>query len=263
MTTRIRQSDREVVTVDAKRLASAKAVARAASIVVAGVVALAMAASGAGAHDDGTTSHLWLDHIKPMKSPGVLNDPGNPVDWTKLKSVTDPWKDGTDDGVEAAGFGLKKSGDTFSVEWSKIQHRVKNGCPLGQAIKGIDQSGAAACSAGPRVLSLIVPDTGVMCNVDCTEGFLTLTPGTWSISATIAADQSIQGPDEIWVDCHLDAGGLSNASRYRADTRGDVQLSMQLLATMGQNLHASVNCGDHDVGEVSGTDMSIIALRLD
>ena len=57
-----------------------------------------MAAFPAGAHVTRSFDHTWKKHIRPktdgrypkkaaLSDPGVLNDAGNPVDWTKLKNV--------------------------------------------------------------------------------------------------------------------------------------------------------------------------------
>lgn len=263
MTTQMGHSDTEAATLESSPAGTVTAVARALMILVAGALAAAIAAPGAFAHDDGTTTHLWLGHIKPMKDPGTINTSTNPVDWTKLKGVPAGFADGTDDGVEHAGFGLKKYATVFFVDWSKIQHRVKTACSTGQAIKSIDGQGAAVCSAGPRAFAKTIADTGLMCDSGCTEGTLTLSPGTWSIGATIHVVQADMTVDALWVACHLDAGGLSDASRYAMETYGDADLSMQLVATLSGNVKASVSCKDNDVGDAQGQSLSIIALRLD
>jgi hypothetical protein len=236
-------------------------------IVVAGALAVAMAASGVGAHDDGTTSHLWLDHIKPMRVAGTINDPANPVDWTKLKNVPAEIADGNDAGVEAAGFGLGKGrGPYFYVKSDVIQRRVDSFCATGQSIKSVAVDGSVTCTAGPRGFIKRVADTGLMCNVACTEGYLVLSPGTWAINAKIGAYQTVAGNDYMYVVCTLDAGGLSDYSVVDVEMSGlgapIATLPMQLIATLSSNLHASVNCGDSDEGEVQGHDLSIMAVRL-
>jgi hypothetical protein len=263
MTAQVHGRDTEGGSLDRKRAGTVTFVARALTILVAGALAVAMAAPGAGAHDDGTTSHLWLDHIKPMRDPGTINTSTNPVDWTKLKGVPQTIADGTDDGVDAAGFGLLKWGSLFIVDWTKVQRRVKTACSRGQAIKSINKKGIATCTAGPRTLSKTILDTGFMCNAGCTEGTLKLTKGTWSITATIHVRQADDTTDALWVECQLHAGGLSNAARHVMETTGDADLSMQLIATLTSNLNASVNCRDADVGEAQGQILSIFAMRVD
>src|SRR5687768_7018952 len=59
-------------------------------------------------------------------------------DWTKLKSVPAGLADGLDNGVDRAGFGLKKNlypNVEFAVDRTKIQQRVDGSCPAGQAVK--------------------------------------------------------------------------------------------------------------------------------
>ena len=51
-------------------------------------VVIALGLSPAGAHVNSRFGHLWGSHIKPkLARPGTLNAAGNPVNWTKLKSV--------------------------------------------------------------------------------------------------------------------------------------------------------------------------------
>lgn len=63
-----------------------------------GCVAIAVALVGpAGA--DVTTSfrHLWVDHLRPrLADAGTINDPANPLDWTRLKNVPSTLADGED-----------------------------------------------------------------------------------------------------------------------------------------------------------------------
>jgi hypothetical protein len=61
-------------------------------------------------HDDRYATETELG------SSGTINDAGNPVDWTRLKSVPGDFADGTDDDTTyAAGSGLSLSSTTFSV----------------------------------------------------------------------------------------------------------------------------------------------------
>lgn len=248
---------------DERRLRTVGLVARGLSIVIAGALAVAMGATGVGAHDDGTTGHLWLDHLKPMKVAGTLNDSTNPVDWTRLQGVPADIADGKDAGVESAGFGLKKLVSMFYVDTATIQRKLTRGCAAGQALRAIAQSGDPTCGTGAHGESLQIANTGPMCDNDCTEGFLVLTPGRWAITAQIVARQSDSGTDELFVECHLDAGSKSDFARFEFETSGAATLPMQLIATLSGNLHASVNCGDNDNGQAIGSDLSIIAVRLD
>jgi hypothetical protein len=74
--------------------------------VVAVVAVAALLLSPAGAHVTGSVRHLWRQHIKPkLSTPGVLNAPGNPVDWTRLKGVPSDFADGIDDTGGGGGSG--------------------------------------------------------------------------------------------------------------------------------------------------------------
>jgi hypothetical protein len=239
--------------------------ARAMTIVAAGAMAVAMAAPGAGAHDDGTTSHLWLDHIKPMKIAGTINDPANPVDWTKLKGVPAGFVDGIDNGVSKAGFGLGIGrGPFFFVKPEVIQRRIDSFCATGQAIKSVEQDGSVNCTKGPRAFTKVLKgDLGPLCDTGCTMGTLVLEPGTWAISAKLWVQQDLADPDDVFAECFLHAGGLSDraivvsASSFSAAAT----LSLQLVATLTSNVHASVECNDGDVGQAHGHDLSIMAIR--
>jgi len=70
--------------------------------VIAIVVALAF--TPAAAHVRGGVAHIYQDHIEPKLSrDGTVNDPSNPVDWTRLKNVPVQIADGTDDRDQLEG----------------------------------------------------------------------------------------------------------------------------------------------------------------
>ena len=93
------------------------------SVVTAVVVVTLLNPSSAGAHDNGTTGHLW-NHIKAMGDAGTINDSGNPVHWTKLKGVPASIADGLDN-IGSPGFGLELTRNlTYFVNTSEIQRRV-------------------------------------------------------------------------------------------------------------------------------------------
>jgi hypothetical protein len=101
--------------------------------------------------------------IRPLLAgSGTINSPENPVDWTKLKSVPAGLADGLDDGVDRAGFGLKKNlypNVEFAVDRTKIQQRVDGPCPAGQAVESIAHDGSVTCSVGPSAFSTRDVDT--------------------------------------------------------------------------------------------------------
>jgi hypothetical protein len=54
-----------------------------------------------------------------LSNPGTINNPSNPVDWSRLKNVPAGFADGTDDGANySAGPGISISGSTLSVVFS-------------------------------------------------------------------------------------------------------------------------------------------------
>jgi hypothetical protein len=238
------------------------ALARSVSIGVAIGILMLAAWSPAGAHDNGTTAHLW-NHIQKMGEAGTINDSGNPVHWTKLKGVPSTIADGVDN-IGVAAFGLKQAYGAYFVDTAKIQRRLTSSCSTGQAVKSVAQDGTVTCTAGPLGKSKRIADTGQICNVMCTEGSLALTPGTWAITAKITLNQS-EGGERLYASCQLHAAGLvdetfvqvTSDAYYTVDT-----VQMQLIATYTESANTSVNCRDFDFGDVDGTNLSIIAIRL-
>jgi hypothetical protein len=220
--------------------------------------------SPVGAHDDGTTSHLW-GHFLSMREPGTINTSYNPVHWTKLQGVPASLADGLDN-IGSAGFGLGVTRpSTFYVNTSQIQRRVSTACGQGQAIKSIAADGTVTCTTGPIGMSKRIADTGQICNGFCTEGTLTLSPGTWAITGKIIVRQTDGSESWLAAVCELHAGGLID--RAEAEQQVDniteiFTLNMQLLATLTSNLNASIQCEDLDVGSAFGSDLSIMAIRL-
>lgn len=238
-------------------------------LLVAALVLLIIAAIGVpvGGHDNGTTSHLWNGHIKPLATPGTINDAGNPVHWTKLTGVPNGFADGKDN-TALPGFGLKSTQVGLAINVAVTQRRVDTACPAGQAIRRITQAGDVVCTRGPKGLSFVDADTGVICNNGCPEGNLSLPAGTWMISAKIGVVQSDDDEDRLSVICSLAAGGLSDTAVAAfsdgggTDWQGATTLPMQLLADLDRSDTASVSCEDQDIGNVTGRDLSIIAVRL-
>src|SRR5215216_3973095 len=134
----------------AATLASIKRRARAATLVAVSVL---LAGAIAGTASGGTSGweQVW-DQIKPLLSdPGTINNPDNPVHWTKLKGVPAGFADGLDNGVDRAGFGLTKNlfpKLEFAVDTTKIQRRVSGTCSGGQAVQAIGADGAITCTSG-------------------------------------------------------------------------------------------------------------------
>lgn len=59
------------------------------------------------------------DEVYPLRTelstPGTANDPGNPVDWTRLKNIPADLQDGDMDTTYSAGTGLSLTGTVFST----------------------------------------------------------------------------------------------------------------------------------------------------
>ncbi len=232
-------------------------------VLVATLLVVVSVVGQAAAHDSGTTSHLW-EHFKGLKVAGTINADTNPVDWTKLKGVPAGLADGVDDGVTVAGFGLNKVLSAFWVDPEEVQKRVTTACPAGQAIKSIRQDGTAACALVSQGVSKTSASTGIICNDWCEEGRVTLSPGTWAVSAKIVVYNWGQlQEDEIEVDCQLHASGAIDRASFWLEDDSQATLHLQILATIAQggDLGAYLDCRDNDVGDLGGSDLSIIAIR--
>ncbi|MEP7159070.1 MAG: hypothetical protein ABI797_06560 [Chloroflexota bacterium] len=238
--------------------------ARAVSISVAIVVIVLAAWSPAAAHDNGNTAHLW-NHIKAMGDAGTINDSANPVHWTKLKGVPASIADGLDN-IGSAGFGLNLvRGGTFYVNTSQIQRRVATACVKGQAIKKINADGSIVCTTGPQGYTKRTADTGQICDSGCTEGTLTLSPGTWAIFGKITVHQTDGSEDHLFSSCELHAGGLIDRSYGEAQIDNITEtmtMNMQLMVTLTNQVNASINCSDGGAGNAHGKDLSIIGIQL-
>lgn len=125
---------------------------------IAALVAIAVFIAPAGAHVNGSFRHLWRNHIKPkLATSGSINDPGNPVDWTKLKGVPSDFADGVDD-VGGGGGGAPPSGlhnvtiVTQASGSAAVDTRGETAlCPVGDTIVG---GGADLVGPGYRSVAL-------------------------------------------------------------------------------------------------------------
>lgn len=230
-------------------------------LVASGLIAVALATPVVA--DDGTTSHLWNDHIKLMRLSGTINTDSNPVHWTKLRGVPSGLADGVDDGVEAAGFGLNKASGIFSIDPTEVQRRVTGGCGPGRAIREIVQDGSIDCDPVSQGASTTDDDTGTICTYYCTEGTLTLSQGTWAVTAKLTVRQADPANEPLVVDCYLSSGGLTDEATFRGRA-ANATIPMQLIATLDArgDMKASVRCKDDNVGSAFGQDLSIMATRV-
>jgi hypothetical protein len=106
--------------------------------VVAALAVAALLITPAGAHVTAGFRHLWRQHIKPkLSTPGSLNDPANPVDWTRLKGVPGDFADGIDDSGGGGGGNLQVEIVTVSTGLSAIDERGDTAlCPSGKVAVG-------------------------------------------------------------------------------------------------------------------------------
>ena len=216
-----------------------------------------------GAHNDGTLAHLW-NHIKVMGDAGTINTSTNPVQWTKLKGVPSSIADGVDN-IGVPAFGLKQVYGAYFVDSSVIQRRVESSCVKGQAIRSISSTGAISCSTGPQGYTLRIANTGQICDVSCTEGSLTLSPGTWAIFGKITVHQTDGSEDHLFSSCQLNAGGLVDESEGDAQIDNiteTVTMNMQLMVKLTNLVNTSISCGDGGAGSAYGSNLSIIGNRL-
>jgi opacity protein-like surface antigen len=257
---------------DTRRISgSRRGIRRLAGIVVAVLFASAVLAPGALAHVGTEFAHLWNQHIKPLlATPGTMNAADNPVDWTKLKGVPAGLADGLDNGVDRAGFGLRRNvvlggGSEFAVDPTKVQRRLTAFCGAGSAIQGVDQSGQVTCSRGPAGYSLATNDTGIICNDWCSEGALTVPAGTYAVTAKIVVRQTIDG-DSLEGECRLDIPGQTYVDwthvwQNEYEFMG-IGLGLQGLVTLGAEGSIHVACRDYDIGDSYGGWLRIQAIRL-
>lgn len=119
-----------------------------------------------------------------LAKPGLINDPGNPLHWTKLKGVPAVFADGADNGLTdvndcpegnairvihgdatvecvaistgdvtgiTAGEGLTGGGTSGDIEldadFTEVQDRVAGTCAAGNSIREIKQDGTVTCES--------------------------------------------------------------------------------------------------------------------
>jgi hypothetical protein len=219
-----------------------------ASLAVSLVLIAALFITPAGAHVTDSFNHLWEDHLKPIfGNAGTINDPGNPVHWTKLKNVPNGFADGTDGGVLASnllgGYGINK-------------RRSFN-----KYIFDADLSVHVATDSS----------TGLICNNGCVEGTLTLNPGRYIVWGKIKVHQQDFDEELLHVNCTLNRGGVQDLAGVRqvGDSSGNPgstayeTLNMTIAPPeLTASGNVTLSCEDQDVGDVNGFDLRITALRI-
>ena len=207
------------------------------SLAVVGVLVAAALMTPAGAHVSGKFRHLWKKHIAPkLSAEGTINDPRNPVDWTKLKGVPEGFADGVDDGdgnsggditSVTAGPGLTGGGESDDVEieadFDAVQKKITGTCSGDESVGRVSSSGTLACDPDePAAFSTSNdPGQGLTTTFRQVAGLLA-PPGDYFATAKLTVAGQPGGGDGEWlVDCILEAGASTDTSR--AGGRGNFE----------------------------------------
>lgn len=96
-------------------------------LVLVGVVG-ALVATPVGAHVNERFNHLWKRHIRPkLAAEGTINNPNNPVNWTRLVGVPADFADGDDE----TGVRGRQTLFVDSAFNSNPRHAALAECPAG------------------------------------------------------------------------------------------------------------------------------------
>ena len=157
-------------------------------------------------------------------------------------------------------------GTEFAVDTTNVQRRVTGTCPAGQAVAGVGQDGLVTCSPGPKGYSVGAGDTGIICNDWCSEGSMQLPAGTYAVTAKIVVDQAMDSDyPSVEVDCRLDFGTTTvdaTEAYVYADYSPEVPMTLVGIGTVSSSDTIWLVCRDHDMGDVSGRLMKMVAIRL-
>ena len=124
-------------------------------------------------------------------------------------------------------------------------------------------------ATGPLGFELADDDTGIICNNGCTEGTLSLPPGFYAVFGKIEVLQDNDEDPLLAAQCELSSSGVAFDTAYATTEPVDsfapltgVTLSMQGLRSFTQRGGVSVNCEDFDIGDASGFNLKIDAIKL-
>lgn len=162
---------------------------------------------------------------------------------------------------------IAREGPEFIRPYGIRLDAVESAEVLNGTLTRADLSDQAEAPAG---FSTTTNSTGIICNEGCTEGTLTFPAGTYAIFGKIKVFQGDFDEDLLHVNCELSSGSTLDeaGTRLIGDTSGtpgataSATLSMEAVLTVASSGSVSLNCEDQDIGDVSGGELAIIAIRL-
>lgn len=166
---------------------------------------------------------------------GTINDPSNPVEWSRLKGVPPAFADGTDDrGAFSAGFGLLLSDETFAIDPATTQQRVSGVCAPGAGIRAIGTDGAVTCEED----DVGVYAAGAGLRLDGNQFFIPPdgVAGSMVLDGSLApVDLSFDPATQAELGVH--AGGADHDGRYFTQAESDARfLGLQAKAADADRL---------------------------
>jgi hypothetical protein len=168
----------------------------------------------------------------------------------------------------------KKPGSLGLLQYGLVKNAIRTGLIKDGEVTKADLA-PGVVPAGPAGYGAFDDDTGIICNNGCTEGTLQNLPaGSYAIFGKITINQPISADETlIFGGCVLQAGADSDTDAFRQEgsSSGDISLSnanletvnMQVVHTFASNGgEVDLNCNDNDVGNTTGSDLKITAIRL-
>ena len=245
---------------------------------VVGYVALFVALSGVAYADDGPLAGQNTVGSADIINAEVYAQDIRP-DAVGSGKVADNSLTAADLAAQSVRFGELASSAFYAPDIAPLPRGIASyGIPI-NAIQGseiqsdtIRRSDLAASAEAPAGFSFSDNDTGIICNGGCTEGTLHVPSGTFAVFGKIRVRQSDSDAEWLSVQCDLTTNGVSfdhsesviegEAPGFPATLTGTATLSMQGVRTFNQGDPISIDCLDHDVGDVDGSNLKIMAIRL-
>jgi hypothetical protein len=245
---------------------------------VVGYIALFVALSGGVAwanHPGGENTISSIDIINGQVKTPDLND--GAVNSNKVEDQTLTMADLASNSVgafEIAGTAFRKEDVAAQYTGFAKAYGIPSNAIQSNEISDntITRADLAPQAEAPAGFSTSVNDTGIICNVGCTEGSLPLPAGTYALFGKITVDQADEDEDDMQVRCQLTSAGTEfdhtqtlmygdGAGTY-ASSAGVATLPMQGIRTLNEVGNVNLNCNDADVGDVIGRDLKITAIKL-